>query len=343
MSHTPEQTSDESGESSEDMNYVNKLFAALGIAPKEVPNKLLNDLSINGIKDYIQSEHCKNIIVMCGAGISTSAGIPDFRSPNTGLYDNLGKFDLPNPQAIFHIGYFKYNPKPFFTLAKEIYPGQFKPTPTHYFIKLLEEKNLLKRLYTQNIDTLEHIAEISADKIVEAHGTFKTSHCLRCKKEYSQNWMKDKIFADEIPHCIKCEDSLVKPDIVFFGEQLPDRFHDLKDEDFEDCDLLIIMGTSLLVNPFANLGASVSKETPRLLINREKCGENLENYQHPFGGLDFDSENAYRDVALLGDCDAQCKRLASLLGWEEELEDLIKTKHLEIDSKQSLNSDTESL
>jgi len=71
MSHTPEQTSDESGESSEDMNYVNKLFAALGIAPKEVPNKLLNDLSINGIKDYIQSEHCKNIIVMCGAGIST--------------------------------------------------------------------------------------------------------------------------------------------------------------------------------------------------------------------------------------------------------------------------------
>lgn len=106
---------------------------------------------------------------------------------------------------------------------------------------------------------------------------------------------------------------------------------------------------------------SVSKETPRLLINREKCGENLENYQHPFGGLDFDSENAYRydrsslkisverkianffrDVALLGDCDAQCKRLASLLGWEEELEDLIKTKHLEIDSKQSLNSDTES-
>jgi hypothetical protein len=65
------------------------------------------------------------ILVMTGAGISTAAGIPDFRSPGTGLYDNLQKYNLPDPQAVFQIDYLKENPKPFFLLAKELYPGNF--------------------------------------------------------------------------------------------------------------------------------------------------------------------------------------------------------------------------
>lgn len=78
-----------------------------------------------------------------------AAGIPDFRSPGSGLYHNLQKYKLPNPQAIFEIGFFRQNPKPFFTLAKELYPGTFKPTTCHYFIKLLNQKGLLLRHYTQ--------------------------------------------------------------------------------------------------------------------------------------------------------------------------------------------------
>lgn len=69
-----------------------------------------------------------------------AAGIPDFRSPGSGLYHNLQKYNLPEPQAIFDIGYFKENPEPFFMLAKELLPGSFKPTISHYFIKLLKEK-----------------------------------------------------------------------------------------------------------------------------------------------------------------------------------------------------------
>lgn len=119
-----------------------------------------------------------------------AAGIPDFRSPDTGLYNNLQKYKLPYPTAIFELDYFLTKPKPFFALAKELYPGTFKPTPCHYFIKLLHEKGLLVRHYTQNIDTLERIAGIPDEKLVEAHGTFYSNHCLVCRKEYSMEWMK---------------------------------------------------------------------------------------------------------------------------------------------------------
>lgn len=92
---------------------------------------------------------------MAGAGISTPSGIPDFRSPGSGLYSNLQKYDIPYPEAIFELAFFFHNPKPFFTLAKELYPGNYRPNFTHYFLRLLHDKRLLLRLYTQNIDGLE--------------------------------------------------------------------------------------------------------------------------------------------------------------------------------------------
>jgi NAD-dependent deacetylase sirtuin 2 len=123
----------------------------------------------------------KNIVTMVGAGISTSAGIPDFRS-DSGLYNNLAAYKLPYPEAIFELDYFRENPQPFFRLAKELYPGTFLPTPSHYFCKLLQDKGLLLRHYTQNIDTLERIAGIDESKLVEAHGTFHSNHCIDCHK-----------------------------------------------------------------------------------------------------------------------------------------------------------------
>lgn len=97
---------------------------------------------------------------------------------------------MPDPHAVFEITYFRKNPQPFFVLAKELYPGNFRPTKCHYFIKLLNDKGLLLRHYTQNIDTLERFAGIPDDKIIEAHGTFHTSHCLECGAEYSLEWMR---------------------------------------------------------------------------------------------------------------------------------------------------------
>merc|ERR1712096_487295 len=103
--------------------------------------------------------------------------------------------------------------------------------------------------------------------------------------------------------------SLVKPDIVFFGEALPESFFKAM-SDFANADLLIVMGTSLKVQPFCSLVDRVAKTVPRLLINREKCGEGHMYGYFASAGFDFDSERKYRDVALLGDCDAGCLKLA---------------------------------
>ena len=134
---------------------------------------VLDTFDLEGVASKILSGSVKNIVVMAGAGwhmscsfsmhlidfwslgISVSAGIPDFRSPGTGLYDNLAKYNLPEPTAVFDINYFQQNPAPFYMLAKELFPGQYRPTPTHLFIRLLHDKGLLRRCFTQNIDSLE--------------------------------------------------------------------------------------------------------------------------------------------------------------------------------------------
>ncbi|ORY04165.1 NAD-dependent deacetylase sirtuin-2 [Basidiobolus meristosporus CBS 931.73] len=264
-------------------------------------------------------ETCK-ILVLTGAGISTSAGIPDFRSPGTGLYDNLQKFELPYPEAIFDIRYLQKKPEPFYLLAKELYPGNFKPTLSHYFIRLLHEKGLLLRNFTQNIDTLERVAGLDSDKIVEAHGSFNTAHCIQCDEEYEQEWVRDRLLNSQTPRCNTCN-GLVKPDIVFFGEQLPDRFFTCAQEDFKNCDMLIVMGTSLQVQPFASLIDQVSPNVPRLLINREVCGVYNGTRSR---GFDFEGirQQYQRDALYLGSCDNGCRRLAELLGWKTELLDL---------------------
>jgi len=118
-----------------------------------------------------------------------------------GLYNSLHKYNLPHPTAIFEINYFKNNPKPFFTIAKDLYPKKFKPTPVHYFIRLLYEKKLLLRSYTQNIDTLERIAGVPDSLLIESHGSFAFSHCTKCKKEHPIKIVEDAIFNDRIPIC----------------------------------------------------------------------------------------------------------------------------------------------
>ncbi|KAJ0173772.1 hypothetical protein K1T71_010921 [Dendrolimus kikuchii] len=314
----------------------------LGICEPREPSapveKVLNEVTLDGIVNWIKSDRCKNIITLSGAGISTAAGIPDFRSPETGLYHNLQKYELPEPQAIFEINFFRQNPKPFFTLAKELFPGSFKPTVSHYFIRLLHEKGLLLRHYTQNIDTLERGAGIPEDKIVEAHGTFYTSHCLECRKQYSLEFVKERIFADQIPICTECP-GVVKPDIVFFGESLPERFQRCLQEDFQRCDMLIIMGSSLEVQPFASLIDMVPDWCPRLLINREKAGVRppLLRMWGPWGGGLHLDEGSVRDVARLGTCDDGCQDLADRLGWGEELRALVASEHDRLEREGLLN------
>ncbi|KAK4199811.1 DHS-like NAD/FAD-binding domain-containing protein [Triangularia verruculosa] len=275
------------------------------IVDEDTPPRTLSSRSLSAVAEHILSGKAKRIVVMTGAGISTAAGIPDFRSPDTGLYANLASLDLPEPEAVFDLGFFKVNPRPFYVLAKELYPGNYHPTVSHVFVRLLAEKGLLHHLFTQNIDCLEREAGIPADKIIEAHGSFASQRCIECKKEFDAVKMKEFVRNGDVP---RCEDEtckgLVKPDIVFFGEQLPRAFFDRR-QLAEQADLVLVMGTSLQVHPFAGLVNLAEERVPRVLFNLERVGSM---------GSQAD------DVLVLGDCDEGVRKLADELGWREELE-----------------------
>lgn len=246
--------------------------------PTKSNRRILRANTLEAVADYIKETAPTKIIVLTGAGISTAAGIPDFRTPGTGLYDNLQQYDLPYAEAIFDIDYFRRKPEPFYTLAKALYPGNFTPTLSHYFVRMLAEKGILLRQYTQNIDTLERRAGMREEWLVEAHGSFHEAACVECaltlpsRDPDGRDLIREAIFMDSIPKCTRCS-GVIKPKIVFFGEGLPLSYFSRMNEDFDHCDLLIVMGTSLQVQPFASLIDMVPDHTPRLLINLEKCGE----------------------------------------------------------------------
>jgi len=285
--------------------------------PKSSHVRCLSSTAVNSLEDIvnlIKGDKCKNIIVMAGAGISTPSGIPDFRTPGTGLYDNLQQYKIPEATAIFDLDYFWYDPRPFFCLAKSLYPGNYQPNYVHYFVKLLYDKGLLLRMYTQNIDGLERLADIPEAKLVEAHGTFSTASCIRCHKSYDGEQIKKTIMKGDIPRCSspRCT-GVIKPDIVFFGEDLPKRFYSYI-VDFPKCDLLLIMGTSLEVEPFAGIASAVDRYTPRLLVNREIVG--------PFSRL---LERRSNDVVQKGDVVEGVKKLVNLLGWSDSMDTIMNS------------------
>lgn len=280
--------------------------------------------ALNRLTDAIARGDVKSVIAVVGAGISVAAGIPDFRSPGTGLYDNLARFRLPFPEAVFDVTYFKGNPKPFFRLARALWPGRYVPTRTHHFLRLLADKGLLTRVYSQNIDMLERRAGVPAALLVEAHGSFATSTCTRCRARYDLPWLAEAMRIDEeanegnagvvdggragrrrgaaspvgattggdgndggggstssdddaasdggrgvvVPTCDACG-GVVKPDVVFYGEELPPRFHALYKRDVAGVDAVLVLGTSLQVYPVAGLPAAVRRGAYRVVLNNE--------------------------------------------------------------------------
>ncbi|KAM4723129.1 NAD-dependent protein deacetylase sirtuin-3, mitochondrial [Rhinophrynus dorsalis] len=266
-------------------------------------------LTLQDIALRIKEGAYQRILVMAGAGISTDSGIPDFRSPTGGLYSRLQEYDLPYPEAVFELSYFLREPHAFLRLSRELLPGCYKPNTAHHFLRLLDKKGLLLRLYTQNIDGLEREAGIPPEKLVEAHGTFSSATCTMCLTSYPGETFRDAVLESRVPLCSSCG-GLIKADIVFFGEQLPPRFL-LHLTDFPRADLLFVIGTSLEVEPFASLVYAVSKSTPRVLINRD-----------PVGPFKLDSQAL--SVMELGEVSAGIRHLVELLGWEKELEELVK-------------------
>lgn len=195
----------------DDMTIWQILFKMFTEPPRREKLKHFN--TIEDIVGHIKE--AKNILVLTGAGVSVSCGIPDFRSKD-GVYARLAVDfpDLPDPQAMFDIQYFRRDPRPFFKFAKEIYPGQFTPSPCHKFISCLEKTGKLLRNYTQNIDTLEQVAGIS--KIVQCHGSFASASCTVCKLKVDAEQVRSDIMEQKIPLCNKCP----SPDLEGILERL---------------------------------------------------------------------------------------------------------------------------
>lgn len=287
---------------------------------KDIPDA---PVALKTLAHWILNE-CNNVIVLSGAGVSVSAGIPDFRTPGTGLYDNLAKYNLPYPEAVFDVSFYRDNPQPFCSLAKEIWPGMIhSPTLTHSFMSLLASKGKLMRVYTQNIDGLEVLAELPSEKIVECHGHFRTASCIDCNKAADIDHVtSDIVEKAKAPVCKSC-DGYVKPDIVFFGEGLPPRFHSLLQKDMGKADLLIILGTSLQVAPVSMIPEMVDrKNCKRVLLNLELVG-NLDIA----GKKNKHDKKLQQDIFHKGPCDDTIVLLSKLMGWHDELQELnTKTK-----------------
>lgn len=281
---------------------------------------------INTLDDAVRLiSESKKIMILTGAGVSVSCGIPDFRSEN-GIYSMLGEYQLDDPQQMFDIDYFREAPHIFYSFAKELFPSNFKPSASHHFVRLVEEKEKLLRNYTQNIDTLEQSAGIT--RVLQCHGSFATASCIRCGFQVPGDEIKDDIFAQRIPKCKRCLEAIqtaipkkrkrqrsnddheseddddiaqtciVKPDIVFFGEKLSDEFDRKLFQDREEVDLLIIMGTSLKVAPVSEILGHVPPHVPQILINRTPV-----------------VHMGQFDVQLLGESDIIVQELCRRLGW----------------------------
>lgn len=187
-----------------------------------------------------------SIAVLSGAGMSTNAGIPDFRGPN-GIYK---KAEIDNPEKIFDIDYFYKDPSLFYKFHKKFlnYITQAEPTFTHKFLVQLEKGGKLKGIVTQNIDSLHQKA--GSKKVYEIHGGCWKNHCIKCEKEYSLKEIYQKIEIEEIPKCDKCG-GVIKPDIVFFGE--PVKYLAESENLMKHSDLVLVLGSSLAVVPAAML------------------------------------------------------------------------------------------
>ena len=235
-----------------------------------LPKKEIQEIKYDNLKNNLMNKKYSKILFMVGAGISTSAGIPDFRS-KTGLFKQLqDKYNLSSPEEFFLKQTFLEKPQYFYEFTKLFDLSKINSTITHKFMKFFVDKNIVKYIYTQNIDGLEIKAKIPNDKLIFAHGNFYNGHCAKCNKEIDIQKINEGIEKGEIYYCPECKGPC-KPNVVFYGESLPQRFFE-KLQECKDVDLIIIMGTSLKVQPFASIPYLTNPKADILVINMENVG-----------------------------------------------------------------------
>ena len=206
--------------------------------------------------------NAKRVVVFTGAGVSTESGIPDFRSPG-GIWSRFDPDDftyqkfIRDPEA---------RRKQWQMLGEGLLTTDAKPNPAHYAIAELDRLGRLDCVITQNVDNLHQKAGVPDDKVFELHGNMQWAVCLSCGRRYPFEQIKARLDkGEEIPDCEDCH-GLLKPDAVFFGEQLPQKVLQEATRRSYDCDLFIVIGSTLVVYPAAYMPSYATQAGARLVI-----------------------------------------------------------------------------
>jgi NAD-dependent deacetylase len=212
--------------------------------------------------------NAKRIVIFVGAGLSTESGIPDFRSPG-------GVWDKYDPEDFYFQNFLssEASREKYWQMATEMYEAMrdAKPNPAHLAVAELEKLGKLDCLITQNIDGLHFKAGNSPEKVLELHGTAMHVTCLNCNKRYERDAIQGRIAKGEkAPRCDECA-GLLKPATISFGQSMPERETREAYEQSSTCDLFIVIGSSLVVQPAAYMPVVAHRNGAKLvIINRDE-------------------------------------------------------------------------
>jgi NAD-dependent deacetylase len=199
-------------------------------------------------------------VVLTGAGVSVPSGIPDFRTPGTGLWANV------DPMEVAHIDAWRRDPDRFWSFYGQRFASLIdkRPNPAHEALTELERQGLVRAVITQNVDRLHRLAGVR--RLIELHGSIEWSICLECGGRQSLEHVVELLAAsDGAPDCPACIAPL-KPDVTLFGELLPERALEEAQQLAADADLMLCVGSSLEVYPAAGLPAVTRSRGGRLAL-----------------------------------------------------------------------------
>ena len=209
----------------------------------------------------------KKAVVFSGAGLSTESGIPDFRSPG-------GVWDRYNPEDFYYQNFIasKASREKYWQMATEMYEPMKKaqPNAAHLAIAEMEKLGKLDCVITQNIDGLHFKAGNSEEKVIQLHGTAMQVSCLNCGKKYDRDEVQERLRKTRrVPYCDDCNGPL-KPATISFGQTMPERETQEAYHRSSFCDLFIVVGSSLVVQPAASMPLVAKRNGAKLvIINRD--------------------------------------------------------------------------
>jgi NAD-dependent deacetylase len=202
----------------------------------------------------------KYLVAFTGAGISTPSGIPDFRSPNYGLWASVDPFEVASIMG------FRRNPQAFYDWVRPLarLTAHAEPNAAHLALRKLEEMGKLKSIITQNIDMLH--TKAGSQTVFELHGHFRQATCIQCFAEHDGKAIFERFIEDgKVPHCPKCG-GILKPNAILFGEQLPYEELQAAKKASRTTDLMLVLGSSLEVAPASDIPLLAKLNGARVVI-----------------------------------------------------------------------------